>query len=122
MVKQQEHSVHLKTSFKKAITSRFKLHFGGEYFTTTFQEDFTRSPDENFANSLNNNILGTFIETDYYFSKKISLQSRGQMGICRTTQGSKHFSKGINSPGNPENTLNFRGLTEIFTRIRKMTF
>jgi outer membrane cobalamin receptor len=75
MVKQQEHSVHLKTSFKRAITSRFKLHFGGEYFTTTFQEDFTRSPDENFANSLNNNILGTFIETDYYFSKKLAFKA-----------------------------------------------
>lgn len=73
-VSQQEHSIHAKVGFKKAFSSRFKLNFGTEYFNTTFTEDFDRVATGSFSSGFNNNIIGTYAEADFYFSKKLALK------------------------------------------------
>ena len=74
-VKQQEHSVHVKAALKKAISSRFKLHFGAEYFNTAFTEDFLSTETGDFTSKFHNNIASAFAESDVYFSKRVAFKA-----------------------------------------------
>jgi hypothetical protein len=67
-----ENSAHVKLKFKKRFNSRFKLYFGGEHFTTKFDERFSSeivSP-VNYGFTSNNSSL--FVESDIIFSKKFA--------------------------------------------------
>ncbi|AOW19897.1 TonB-dependent receptor [Urechidicola croceus] len=70
-----ENSIHAKLKFKRNFSSRFKLNFGAEYFTTDFQEDYS---DLNFSNEkygFNNDISAIYTEADIFFSKKMAVKS-----------------------------------------------
>jgi len=71
-IKDTENSTHIKVKLKKSFSSRFKLNFGAEYFTTNFEEKFK---NEEFGDSkfgFDNNIVGTFVESEIFFSKKLA--------------------------------------------------
>lgn len=74
-INSREHSIHVKTTLKKAIHSRFKVHFGAEYFNTRFNETYLGNTTGNIRNSFSNNIAATFLEADCFFSKKLALKA-----------------------------------------------
>lgn len=65
-IKNIDNSAHLKIKFQKRFSNMFTLNFGTEYLTTKFAEKFNK--EYGFTNA----ILGSFIETDILFSKKIA--------------------------------------------------
>ena len=67
-----ENSSHLKVKLRKQITNRFKISFGAEYFMTNYDEKYTTETNEKFKYGFNNNIAGTFAETNIFFSKKLA--------------------------------------------------
>jgi len=67
-----ENSAHLKIKLKKHYSSRFKLNVGAEYFITNFKENYKGAVNGNFDYGFNNNIFGTFVESDIFFSKKLA--------------------------------------------------
>jgi len=67
-----ENSAHFKLKFAKRFSSRIRLSFGSEYFITDFDENFNSPSIGNFDYGFNNNISGTFVETDIFFSKKLA--------------------------------------------------
>lgn len=68
-----ENSAHIKLKLKRRFSSRFKLSFGVEQFTTDFDEHFKEaSIDETYG--FNNNITASFTEADIIFSKKLALK------------------------------------------------
>ncbi|RKE92229.1 TonB-dependent receptor [Ichthyenterobacterium magnum] len=72
-VKDKENSAHVKLKLKKRFSSRFKLNFGAEHFTTKFDENFTEDNLDvsyGFANS----ISAAFVESDLIFSKKLAFK------------------------------------------------
>ena len=70
-IKDTENSAHFKIKLKKHFSNRFKLNFGAEYFATNFDENYKGNINGNFKSGFNNNILGTFVESDIFFSKKL---------------------------------------------------
>lgn len=71
-IKDTEKSAHFKIKLKKRYNSRFKLNFGAEYFKTNFDEDFTNINNDNFNLKFNNNILGTYVESEIFFTKNLA--------------------------------------------------
>ncbi|WP_179354431.1 TonB-dependent receptor [Winogradskyella vidalii] len=68
-----ENSAHVKLKLKKRFSSRFKLSFGVEQFSTNFNENYKEaSIDETYG--FNNNITAGFTEADIIFSKKLALK------------------------------------------------
>jgi len=67
-----ENSLHLKAKLKKRFSSRARLSFGGEYFNTNYDENYTPINNSKFKYGFNNRILATFIETDIFFSKNLA--------------------------------------------------
>tara|TARA_B110000971_G_scaffold220585_1_gene264600 strand:- start:1977 stop:4133 length:2157 start_codon:yes stop_codon:yes gene_type:complete len=67
-----ENSLHLKAKLKKRFSSRARLSFGGEYFNTNYDENYTPINNSKFKYGFNNSILATFIETDIFFSKNLA--------------------------------------------------
>ncbi|GFD81158.1 TonB-dependent receptor [Tenacibaculum sp. KUL118] len=67
-----ENSVHVKSTLKKRFSNRFKLNFGAEYFITDFSEDYSSETNGNTTYGFDNNIFGSFIEADIFFSKKLA--------------------------------------------------
>ncbi len=70
-----EHSSHIKLRLKKTITNRFKLTFGGDYFITDFNEDFSDPTGFSFNSGYNNSIAALYAETDIFFSKNLALKA-----------------------------------------------
>lgn len=70
-----EHSSHIKLRLKKTITNRFKLTFGGDYFITDFNEDFSDPTGFSFNSGYNNSIAAAYAETDIFFSKNLALKA-----------------------------------------------
>ncbi len=62
----------MKIKLKKRFSNRFKLNFGGEYFITDFDENFSNNTIGNFDYRFQNNISALFTETDIFFSKKLA--------------------------------------------------
>ncbi len=71
-VNDQENSAHFKAKLSKRFSSRIKLNFGAEYFITDFNERFDANTIGTFNYGFNNNIFGTFAETDIFFSRKLA--------------------------------------------------
>ncbi|WP_047790143.1 TonB-dependent receptor [Tenacibaculum mesophilum] len=67
-----ENSAHVKAMLKKRFSNRFKLNFGAEYFITDFSEDYSSETNGNTTYGFDNNIFGSFIEADIFFSKKLA--------------------------------------------------
>ena len=71
----KENSYHAKLKFKRRFSSRFKLNFGAEYFSTHFnevyQDDLVASTDYGFTND----IAATFVEADVIISKKLAFKA-----------------------------------------------
>jgi hypothetical protein len=67
-----EHSSHLKLKFRKSFSDRIKLSFGGDYFITKFDENFSSNSGFNFASGYDANIAAVFSEADIFFSKKLA--------------------------------------------------
>ncbi len=67
-----ENSAHVKATLKKRFSNRFKLNFGAEYFITDFSEDYSSETNGNTTYGFDNNIFGSFIEADIFFSKKLA--------------------------------------------------
>ena len=67
-----ENSAHLKIKLRKHYSSRFKLNVGAEYFITDFKENYMGAVNSNFDYGFKNNIFGSFIESDIFFSKKLA--------------------------------------------------
>ncbi|WP_442265533.1 TonB-dependent receptor [Tenacibaculum sp. ZS6-P6] len=72
LIDDQENSAHFKIKVSKRFSSRIKVNFGSEYFITNFKEKFTLNNTNSFNYGFNNNIFGTFAETDIFFSKKLA--------------------------------------------------
>ena len=72
-VDNDERSLHYKVKFTQFLTNRIKLHFGGDYFHTNFDENFNDSQATNFSSGYNNNIGALFAETEIFFSKKVAM-------------------------------------------------
>ncbi len=70
-----EHSSHIKLRLKKTITNRFKLTFGGDYFITDFNEDFSDPTGFSLNSGYNNSIAALYAETDIFFSKNLALKA-----------------------------------------------
>ncbi|MDX8553505.1 TonB-dependent receptor [Tenacibaculum sp. 1B UA] len=67
-----ENSAHVKATLKKRFSNRFKLNFGAEYFITDFSEDYNNETNGNATYGFDSNILGSFIDADIFFSKKLA--------------------------------------------------
>jgi len=67
-----ENSAHVKATLKKRFSNRFKLNFGAEYFITDFSEDYRSETNGNTTYGFDNNIFGSFVEADIFFSKKLA--------------------------------------------------
>lgn len=73
-IKDTENSVHAKLKFKRRFSSRFKLNFGAEYFTTDFNENYSDATISPVGYGYNNNISAAFSEADIFFSKNLALK------------------------------------------------
>ncbi len=67
-----ENSAHFKIKLKKQFTTRFKISFGSEYFSTNFDESYTQINTQKFNYGFNNNLFASFAETDIFFSKNLA--------------------------------------------------
>jgi hypothetical protein len=67
-----ENSAHFKVALKKHFSNRFKLSVGAEYFATHFSEEYNGAVNGNFKYGFDNNLLGTYAETDIFFSKSLA--------------------------------------------------
>ncbi len=68
----EENSAHFKVAMKKRFSNRFKLNFGAEYFLTDFKEEYKSNTVGNFNYGFDNNIFGSYVEADIFFSKKLA--------------------------------------------------
>lgn len=69
-----ENSIHAKVKLNRRYSSRFKLNFGLEYFTTDFNEDYSDEFDFDTNLGYTNNLSAAFTEADIFFSKKLALK------------------------------------------------
>ncbi|WP_425076994.1 TonB-dependent receptor [Psychroserpens sp. S379A] len=72
-VDDSENSVHAKLKLKKRFSSRFKLSFGLEHFTTDFDEAVKSNAFTGSYGFTNNN-SAAFAESDIIFSKDLALK------------------------------------------------
>jgi outer membrane receptor for ferrienterochelin and colicin len=70
-----EKSAHFKLKLKKRFSSRFKLNFGAEYFTTDFTEQFQSMTISPVDYGYNSNIAAGFAEADVFFSKDLAVKT-----------------------------------------------
>lgn len=67
-VENVENAAHLKLKLRKNFSDRFKLSFGGDYFITDFDEEFSGFPKISY----HANITAIYGETDIFFSKNFA--------------------------------------------------
>ncbi len=70
-----ENSIHAKIKLNRRYSSRFKLNFGLEYFTTDFNEDYSDEFESSINLGYTNNLSAAFMEADIFFSKKLALKA-----------------------------------------------
>lgn len=71
-VNNDENAAHLKLKLKKNFSNYFKLSFGGDYFITTFDENFIPNLGTTKTNGYNSNSAAAYTEADILFSKKLA--------------------------------------------------
>ncbi len=71
----KESSIHAKIKLKRRFSSRFKLNFGLEYFTTDFDETYSDESISNVSLGYRDNLSAAFTEADIFFSKKLALKA-----------------------------------------------
>ncbi len=71
-VQNQENATHVKIKIKKTISDRIKLSFGGDYFTTKFNEDYTPNGGFSLNDGYTNSIAAAYTEGDVFFSKQLA--------------------------------------------------
>lgn len=69
-----ENSFHFKAKVKKGFSSRFKLNFGAEYFTTDFKEEFISGTDA-FNADFTNGLSAVFAEADVFLSNDLAFKA-----------------------------------------------
>lgn len=72
-VDDSENSIHAKIKLKKRFSSRFKLNFGLEHFTTDFDEAVASNEFTGNYGFTNNN-SAAFVESDIIFNKDLALK------------------------------------------------
>ncbi|SDS61007.1 Outer membrane receptor for ferrienterochelin and colicins [Formosa sp. Hel1_31_208] len=72
-INDDENSLHAKIKIKKRFSSRFKLNFGLEHFTTNFDETYA-SEGVNATYGYINNNSAAFVESDIIFNKNLALK------------------------------------------------
>jgi hypothetical protein len=72
LVNTNVNSFHFKAKLKKRFSSRARLSFGSEYFITNYDESYTPFNTTKFNYGFDNNIFASFLETDFFFSKKLA--------------------------------------------------
>jgi len=73
-INDKESSIHAKIKLKRRYSSRFKLNFGLEYFSTDFDETYLDESISNVKLGYQNNLSAAFTEADIFFSKKLALK------------------------------------------------
>lgn len=88
-VANDENAAHLKLKLRKSFSSKVKLSFGADYFTTNFAEAFNEFEGTIAENGYNSNIAAIYAETDLFFSKnfaaKVGLRSSYSSLLDETT-------------------------------------
>ncbi len=69
----EEQAFHLKMKVFNKITKRLKVSFGGDYFKTNFDENYTAFQQNKFNSGYRAGIGAIYTEFDYYFSKKFAV-------------------------------------------------
>jgi len=67
-----ENALHVKLKLKKNFSDRFKLSFGGDFYTTDFDEAFAESEGDDFNVGYIANIVAAYAEGDLFFSKNLA--------------------------------------------------
>lgn len=67
-----ENAAHLKLKLKKNFSNYFKLSFGGDFFSTKFNESFNENLGTRNTSGYNSNIAAAFTEADVLLSKKLA--------------------------------------------------
>lgn len=73
VLKNNERALHYKLKFRQTITNRIKLNFGGDFFHTNFDENFTPAASNRFDYGYQNNMAALFSEAEIFFSKKVAM-------------------------------------------------
>ena len=73
VLQNNERALHYKLKFRQTITSRIKLNFGGDFFHTNFDENFTPAAANRFDYGYQNNMTALFSEAEIFFSKKVAM-------------------------------------------------
>lgn len=73
-VDDDENSFHFKAKIKKGFSSRFKLNFGTEYFSTNFKEQFIADSNAFNAN-FTNGLSAVFAEADVFLSNDFAFKT-----------------------------------------------
>lgn len=71
-IESTKNSAHAKVKLHKRFSNRFKINFGTEYYMNNYKEDFFNNATDKFNAKVANNIFGSFVETDIFFSKKLA--------------------------------------------------
>lgn len=74
-VNNDENSIHAKLKLNKRFSSRFKLNFGTELFSTKFVENFQSVFMSYLDYGYSNSIFAAYAETDIFFSKSLALKT-----------------------------------------------
>ena len=75
LVTNAEHSSHMKLKLRKGFTNNFKLTFGGDYFTTDFNEDYSEPEGLVFNSGYNNAIAAAYTEADIIFTERFAFKA-----------------------------------------------
>lgn len=70
-----EHSSHMKLKLSKKFSNRVRLTFGGDYFITDFNEDYSQPDGFTFNSGYNNSIGAGYAEADFTLSKNFALKA-----------------------------------------------
>lgn len=74
---EETNGMHLKSKFTRSITKQFKVNTGIEGFSTQYSQKFKNSTSS-IKNGFTNHHFGTFIEFDWYLSKKLVTRFGGR--------------------------------------------
>ena len=67
-IQSDENAAHFKVKFLKRFSNRVKLNFGGDYFATSFDENYIDGTGDQFSLGFNSGIVAGFAETDISFT------------------------------------------------------
>ena len=70
-----EHSSHMKLKLGKKFSNRIRLTFGGDYFITDFNEDYSQPDGFTFNIGYNNSIAAGYAEADFTFTRNFALKA-----------------------------------------------